>query len=241
MRNRDNKKAIFISAALILLLISPAFSADIVTSLKLIVESENIEATLNIFADSDNRTMSYQKFLSKLETGSWGYLVRRDERNCIVRISLVPWAVKAVPVNEPAVGDTAPIFNVVSADGREFSSANLRGKVVVIKFGSSQCGPCEEDWLQIRDIPSDFKDKPVVFLYMQIDGEQASVPGGSGYIAIGRQLETATLFDIASFPTHIVIDPEGIIRWKAKGAGRYVSSELSKAITSVIAEMINGG
>ena len=113
--------------------------------------------------------------------------------------------------------------------------------MVVIKFGSSRCGPCEDDWLQMHGIPGNFKDKPVVFLYMQIDGEKASAPEGSGYVAIDKQWETAAIFGISVFPTHIVIDQEGIIRWKAKGADRHNASELIKVIASTLAKVENGG
>jgi hypothetical protein len=219
-----------------------AFSIDIVTSLKSIVESANIEAKPNMFVDTDNSVMTYKEFLSKLEAGRYGYSVRRDANNHISLISIVPRSVNSdSPDKEPAVGDPAPLFQVVSVDGREFNLSNLHGCVVVIKFGSSQCRPCEEDWTIIREVPGSFQDKPVVFLYMQVDGERAVLPADSGYIAIGRQWQTSTDFGMKAFPVHVVIDAKGIIRWKAKGASQTIAPELTKAIALALAEMKNGG
>jgi hypothetical protein len=234
-------KRTLISILLMFLSISTAFAIDIVASLKSIVEpANNVEAIPNIFVDTDNRAMSYQEFLAKLETGCCGYSVRRDENNRIVRISLVPGSV-VDSTQEPVAGDPAPLFRVISADGREFTPASLQGQVVAIKFGSSQCRPCEKDWLQIRDVPRSFQDKPVVFIYMQVEDEQASAPAGSGYITIPKQWGTAVLFNINSFPTHLVIDTKGIIQWKAKGTGQNTASELTKAISSALEKIKNGG
>ena len=113
---------------MLLIPISSVFALDIVTSLKSIVESAKIETMPGMFMDEKNQEMSYTEFLSKLEFGFWGYSVRRDENNRIVMISLVPKSTKvAEPAKEPAVGDPVPIINVVSEDGRDFSSTNLRG------------------------------------------------------------------------------------------------------------------
>jgi hypothetical protein len=107
---------------------------------------------------------------------------------------------------------------------------------VVIKFGSSQCRPCEEDWQYIRDIPGIFTNRPVVFLYIQIDNGRAAVPPDIAYSVVVGQWEAVDSYDIRGFPTHTVIDAHGIIRWKAKGSGRNTAKELENVIKSLLEE-----
>jgi cytochrome c biogenesis protein CcmG/thiol:disulfide interchange protein DsbE len=62
------------------------------------------------------------------------------------------------------VGETVPDFILTTFDGKQIDIKDLRGKVVVINFWASWCGPCEEEAVELEQTYQNFKDQDVVFL-----------------------------------------------------------------------------
>ncbi|MFN8530537.1 MAG: TlpA family protein disulfide reductase [Anaerolineae bacterium] len=59
----------------------------------------------------------------------------------------------------------APEFTVTTFDGQTFSLSDLRGKVVMINFWASWCGPCRDEAPELQAAWEHYQDNPnVVFL-----------------------------------------------------------------------------
>lgn len=65
----------------------------------------------------------------------------------------------------------APAFAVTTMDGRRVSLDDLQGKVVLIDFCATWCGPCREALPHIRQIAQKFQGQPLVVLSVSLDND----------------------------------------------------------------------
>src|SRR5436305_14876811 len=57
-------------------------------------------------------------------------------------------------------------------DGKTYDIASMRGQVVLVSFGATWCEPCKEELKALEQLKREYKDKPVQFLWVSVDGEQ---------------------------------------------------------------------
>ena len=67
------------------------------------------------------------------------------------------------------VGQPAPLFKCPSPDGTELGPEDFRGKLLLIDFWASWCGPCRGEVPNLKKTYAQFKDKGVEFLSVSID------------------------------------------------------------------------
>jgi thiol-disulfide isomerase/thioredoxin len=95
----------------------------------------------------------------------------------ITLLTIVPIAVAQGPVFIPApkeshdgsmkllpVGGTAPDWQLKNADGQVHSLTQYRGKVIVMDFWATWCGPCAKVMPRLQKVHEKLADKGVVVL-----------------------------------------------------------------------------
>lgn len=113
----------------------------------------------------------------------------------------------------------APAFSVTTLDGQHVSLDGLQGKVVLIDFWATWCGPCREALPHIRDIARKFQGQPLVILSVSLDSDEAK---WREFVAKNDMTwlqyrdgswegPVATLFGVREIPHTFTIDPDGVL------------------------------
>jgi thiol-disulfide isomerase/thioredoxin len=118
----------------------------------------------------------------------------------------------------------APDFSFTSSDGKQISLDDLAGKVVVLDFWGTWCGPCVESVPELRQLNQKYSQDPS-FVLISISSdrdEEVWREFTQKYKMVwlqyrDRDRRILRAFEITAFPTYIIIDHEGIIRQRTVG------------------------
>jgi len=131
-------------------------------------------------------------------------------------------AVKAIIANPKlASGRFAFPFNVKSATGDELSLDKLKGKVVVVDFWASWCGPCLRFAPVFERLWQDYQKDNFVLIGVNLDNnrkafeqyvKEEGVTWPQFYDGKGWGNRIAQLYGVHSIPMTYLIDQQGVIR-----------------------------
>jgi len=117
-------------------------------------------------------------------------------------------------------GAMAPEINLKTPEGNTLALSSLRGKVVLIDFWASWCGPCRKENPNVKRIYDKYKDKGFEIYGVSLDnnGDQwkaAIAKDGLGWKHVsdlgGWKSSAAQLYQVHSIPQTFLLDKEGRI------------------------------
>lgn len=152
-------------------------------------------------------------------------------------------------VNEPA-----PLFTLRNMDGKEVSLASLKGKVVVLDFWATWCGPCKASFPAMQETINRFADnKEVAFLFINTLESKKNIletvrkyMADKGYtfnVVFDRQDANTKKYSVIEsykakgIPAKFIIDKQGNIRFKPvgfSGSNEETVEELSAMIKTLL-------
>lgn len=118
-------------------------------------------------------------------------------------------------------GAKAPDFRVYDANNNPVRLSSYRGKVVVLDFWATWCGPCQESLPSTNEVAAKYAKKNVVFLAVNVwDTKQAFkdwLPKHKNFSSLKFAIDTAgqgkdvatKLYNVEGIPTQYVIDRHG--------------------------------
>jgi len=133
-------------------------------------------------------------------------------------------------------GDPALDFTLNDESGKAYKLADFKGRIVLLDFWATWCGPCKQAMPSIQKISVAFKDKPVTVIGVNTwESSPAAGPAyikkmGYTYLNLLAGDELAKAYGISGIPTLILIDQEGKVLHTAVGFGPGEEEELIKLI-----------
>ena len=122
-----------------------------------------------------------------------------------------------------AIGMVAPAFAGTDLNGNKIAIDDYRGKVVVLVFWASYCGPCMKDVPHELGWLTKFKDRPFAIVGVNCDEDlnEAKLavkkyaiawPSIADRLAKKKTESVERLYHVGGYPTVYVIDHNGVIR-----------------------------
>ena len=116
-------------------------------------------------------------------------------------------------------GQPAPEFTLYDLDGQPVSLSQFKGQVVLLDFWASWCAPCIGDLPDLRRIKKKAADKPLVFLNLSLDTDEAAWREavdkheieGVHVRADGWGADVAKSYQVNSLPSYYLVDSQGLI------------------------------
>lgn len=140
------------------------------------------------------------------------------------------------------VGDNLPEFTAKALAGTDISSADLKGKVALINFWATWCGPCKAEMpLMQKEIFEKIKDKNFVMAAIS-RGEETDLVKRfielNKYtfpIYLDKETTVYKLFASKYIPRNFVIGKDGKVKWSSIGFRQEEFDEMIKVIKKELA------
>lgn len=141
------------------------------------------------------------------------------------------------------VGRPAPEFQLRNLRGEEITLSSLRGRVVLINFWATWCGPCRAEMPSMEALYGSHKRDDFEVLAVSIDTADPAQVGSFveafGFrfpILLDNRLVVNQLYQARVVPTSFLIDRKGIVRERILGARDWSDPELRLVVSKLISE-----
>ena len=122
-----------------------------------------------------------------------------------------------------AGGEAAPSFSLRDISGKQVSLEDHKGKVVLINFWATWCGPCQTEMPHLQKMYVDLEEKGFVVLSISVDDARNAskvkpLIKRNGYtfpVLLDKDSSVVNQYNPESvLPYNVLIDKEGNVVWR---------------------------
>lgn len=142
----------------------------------------------------------------------------------------------------PAPADDGENWSMTLADGSTFNLAEQRGRVVLVDFWATWCGPCKASMPAIQAMHEELADDGLVIVGASVwerGGDPVGYMKENGYtykLAVNAE-EVAEKYEVQAIPTFLVFNAKGELVERVLGGGPQQKAQLREAVTTALAEI----
>ncbi len=140
-------------------------------------------------------------------------------------------------------GETAPEFSLRDINGQEVSLADYKGKVVLVNFWATWCGPCKLEMPHLDKMDREFEEKGFEVISISTDDARAASKvkplikrGGYGFtVLLDKDTAVVSKYNPAkTLPYNVLINRSGGIHKVFQGYNPGDEVELRKEVEELL-------
>lgn len=138
------------------------------------------------------------------------------------------------------VGARLPEIGLVDREGKRVDAESLKGKVVLIDFWASWCGPCKEEMPVLERLYKKYKKDGLVIVGVSVDREAPNVgeflkgTPVSFPIVHDKEHAVADRYKPPRMPSSYIVDRAGVIRHLHAGFKKEDAAKLETEIKALL-------
>jgi peroxiredoxin len=137
-------------------------------------------------------------------------------------------------------GKTFPEFDLIGMNGDTISSENSEGKIVLLNFWFTGCRPCIQEIPELNEMVKEFQSEDIVFVAPTFD-DSTQVSKflkrfEYNYDIVPDVKDFCLQLNIRNYPTHFIINKEGIIEKVMIGYSTTTVASLRKSLKKLLKE-----
>jgi hypothetical protein len=136
-----------------------------------------------------------------------------------------------------AVGTQAPEWSLVDPKGVTHTLSGCKGKIVLMDFWATWCGPCRMAMPGVQKIHEKFKDKVTVFgMNFAEQGDPAAFMAKQGftYTLLLKAEKVAEAYKVTGIPCFYLIGADGKVLWTGVGYSPTMDAMLEEKINAAL-------
>jgi peroxiredoxin len=112
----------------------------------------------------------------------------------------------------------APDFVLDSNTGKPIKLSGYKGKVVMINFWATWCGPCRDEWPLLESIYKQYQKQDFVLLGVNVEPDSKPAEDWlkatpvSFPILFDTKSEVSKMYEVSGMPSTIIVDRKGNVR-----------------------------
>ncbi len=132
--------------------------------------------------------------------------------------------------------DMPPAMTFTTLAGKPFNLDNMNGKVVLIDFWATWCGPCKQELPHMKKLAEQYAAQPFELISISWDSDEAA---WKQFVAANGMTwnqyrdadhSLSNLFGINAIPHYFTIDANGVLAAEALGSGSNIDGRIRKLV-----------
>jgi peroxiredoxin len=198
-----------------------------------------------VFKNQDGKVLHREELLEQMKGK---FSIRKEYVDGKLVITIIPSTDNETAKRNAAldafrrnlIGQQLPAFKIHGYDFRVWDSDQLRGRVLVMNFWFTACGPCIKEIPLLNKLTTDYKYKNVVFLALAPESrgliKRFLKKNPFKYNIVPAALKYIEQLQVENFPTHLIIDKNGVIRQVFVGFEEGIREKLQAEMDKLLKE-----